>query len=489
MYFSRVQPRFVLRKEFVSCLAVLCLLMLPASGNAKKVSTGYSYVSTETDYDIGLKTYIYAYPMVLLDTTRTQSGHLDNTLYHARTFAEPTDTNVVRPNVDTLYSSAYLNLSKGPLTLTLPDMGDRYYMIQLMDAWTDTFADMGTRTSGNARQKFMIVPPNWTGTIRNNNVNIIKAPTDRVWLLGRIYSDGTTADLKIVNQLQNEMHLTKSASSASESATLAEADEEAGDEDTTVGGTTSSNSGLTPPQIVAQMDAETFFTAFANIMKQNKPHAEDWPMRALMNKIGIYPGSSFRFSSLSTDTQSALNTAVTDALTVIAKNIPAIQPGTVENNTWLFNTLFLGSYGAAYPYRAFMALYGLGANLTDDAIYPSATISLDGSAHTYTIHFASGQLPPVNGFWSITMYTSRGYLYANSINKYAFRSADSFVTNSDGSIDLYIQNQPPSDPGLQASNWLPCPAAAFAMNLRMYWPSTQILYGTSSWKMPAIVTH
>ncbi|MEN6439641.1 MAG: DUF1214 domain-containing protein, partial [Syntrophobacter sp.] len=231
-----------------------------------------------------------------------------------------------------------------------------------------------------------------------------------------------------------------------------------------------------------------FFTTFANIMRKNKPHAEDWPMRALMNKIGIYPGSPFEFNRLSAETQSALNAAVIDAQNVITTNMATLAPGQVINKTWKFDTLFEGSYGAAYPYRAAVARYGIGANLPDDAIYPYVTISLDGSAHTYTIHFDSGQLPPVNAFWSITMYTSEGYLYANSINKYAIRSADSFVTNPDGSIDLYIQNQAPANQALRA-NWLPCPAAPFSVSLRMYWPSTQILYGTSSWKMPAIVAH
>jgi len=473
MSFIASQARFAFLKNILLAAAVLCFVMLPASGNAKGVST-------ETDHDIGLKTYMYAYPMVLLDTTRTQGGYSDNKLYHSRTFADPTETTVIRPNVDTLYTTAYLNLSSGPIVLTVPDMGDRYYMIQLMDAWTDTFADMGTRTSGNAKQKFMIVPPHWTGTIPSDNVNIIKAPTHRVWLLGRIYSDGSAADLEIVNQLQDKMKLTRSASNAPMSAGLAEADEEDAATDITNAGT-----GLTPPQIVAQMDAKTFFTTFAKIMKKNKPHAEDWPMRALMNKIGIYPGSPFKFSSLSAETQSALSTAVTDAQKIILKNIASIQPGTIVN-TWKFNTLFLGSYGAAYPYRAFIAYYGLGANLPDDAIYPGATISMDGSAHTYTIHFDSGQLPPVNAFWSITMYTSSGYLYENSINRYAIRSSDSLVTNADGSVDIYIQNQAPGDSSLQA-NWLPCPAASFTMSLRMYWPSTEVLYGTSSWKMPAIV--
>jgi len=445
-------------------IAALCVFLL----FTPCVSMG---VTQESDYDIGIKAYIYAYPMVLLDTTRQQRNLPDNTFNHLRTFADPNERLVIRPNLDTLYSSAYLNLSQGPITLTLPDMGDRYYMIQLMDYWTDTFANMGTRVTGNTAQKFTIVGPDWKGEIPSSSVRIIKSPTNRVWLLGRLYSNGTTEDLAIVNALQDKMLLSgpgvPETQSVSESAAGA------------------TGSGLTPPQIVAQMDAATFFKTFTRLLKKNGPHQEDWPMRPLLKKIGIYPGATFRFHHLSAETQAALTSATADALKIISTNMAAKIPGTVMN-TWRADTLFAGNYGTAYAYRAYIAMYGLGANLPDDAVYPKPTIALSG-ANNYTIHFESGQLPPAKAFWSITLYDSEGYLLANPINRCAIRSSDSLTYNTDGSMDLYIQNASPGTD--KEANWLPAPTGSFSLALRIYWPGTDLLYGSSTWKMPAIVAH
>lgn len=474
---------FVSIRMFCISVTIFCTFLLPTSSHATvRVSPSLTQSSsTENDYDIGIKAYMYAYPMVLLETTRMQSVMTDNILYNMRNFADPSETDVVRPNIDTLYTIAYLNLSNGPLFLEVPNMGtlpgqevkDRFFMIQLMDWWSDTFADIGTRTSGNSAQTYMIVGPDWAGANPNMQVNMIKSPTNRVWLVGRIYSDGTSDDIATVNMLQDNIKLFDAdivSCSAKKNLKTAE-------------------QASTPPEIVANMSADIFFTTFAGLMKENKPHEADWPMVALLRKIGINPGASFYFKRLSPETQKSLINAASDAQYII-KNLKV--PSNIVNG-WAMNNLFMGSYGAAYPFRAFIAMTGLGANLPDDAIYPTfvATPPPDGSKHNYTIHFLNkDQLPPVNAFWSITMYDEHGYLITNSINRYSISSRDTLNYNSDGSLDLYIQY---GSPGTDLeTNWLPAPNGPFSITLRMYWPTVDVLYGpadpnTPPWQMPAMV--
>lgn len=486
--FIRTRMWFLLSRRFVGMVA-LCAILFPVTGSADGASQ-------ESYYDIALKAYIYAYPMVLLEVTRSQDIYLpDNTLYSQYSFPDASFKKVVSPNLDTLYSEAWIDLSNGPVTLTLPDMGDykghdRYYLVQLMDAWTDTFADMGTRTSGNSEQVYTIVGPHWKGEIPGSNLNIIKSPTNRVWLVVRIFCDNTNPeDIQIVNDLQNRITLTKGQHGKGVTKGLKE-DHSIACEVV--------DPALTPPEIVTKMSAQCFYETFANIMMKNPPHQEDWPMLALLQKIGIYPGTPFDFSGLSNDIQEALVRAAADAPAVI-QGIATMAPGITENNFWQVDTVVNGSYGASYALRAFVALVGLGANLPDDAVYsrPLQTVQLDGSKN-YKIHFANKeQFPPVadEGFWSITLYDAHNHLVANSISKYAIRSVDAgnFVTNDDGSVDIYIQNQPPAPTGnqdtdseIQANNWLPAPTGQFVVQLRMYWPLTSVVYGTSPWQMPAV---
>ncbi len=441
-------------------IAILCIFLLPAIGNA-------AVFPEESLNDIGLKAYLYAYPMVLMETVRMTSGIPDNTLSHARSFNTPTDETVIRPNVDVLYTDLYLNLSHGPVTITFPAMGNRFWIFQCMDWWTDTFADMGTRTSGGSAQTYTFVGPDYQEEIPEKNVNIIRAPTNRVWLFGRIYSSGTPGDLATVHALQNAIKLKGRSvpKHYNESAP------------TTV-------SGTAPQQSVSEMTAETFFETFVSALAINAPHQEDWPTVALLDSIGIVPGRHFNFSSLSSEVQAALTSAMTEAPPIIAG---VAAPGALING-WHFTTMFTGSYGgASIPYRAYIAKVGLGANFPDDAIYPGSVGALNGATNNYTMHFDKGQFPPVNGFWSITLYDGNGNLVSNPINRYAIRSADvnSFVYNSDGSVDIYIQNTSPGS--ASQANWLPCPAGTFGLLLRMYWPNSGVLYGTSTWKMPAVV--
>ncbi len=239
----------------------------------------------------------------------------------------------------------------------------------------------------------------------------------------------------------------------------------------------------TPPQVVEKMDAATFFETFTELMIENPPHIQDWPIVALMSQIGIIPGKVLHFESLDENVQNALNQAVQDAL----KDIH-VQTPIPFKDYWRFMPMFTGSYGANYMFRAAIAFTGLGANLPEDAVYPVTNIDcnseiLDGSKN-YVVHFEKDQIPPTNAFWSLTVYDSEIYLIENPIHRYNLTSRQNVMKlNPDGSLDIYLQD---SSPGVEwESNWLPIPSdEPFSITLRIYWPKREVLEGI--WKLPKV---
>lgn len=189
-------------KTIILGVAVLCVVLLPAVGNAKQKAI----VSGEDVNTIAIKAYIYAYPMMYTEATREWVDIPDNTLENVTKFSTP-DSSANAPNVDTLYSDGFLNLERGPVTLTFPDMGSRYWTFNLYDYWSDDFAEIGTRTTGNSAQSVKIVGPDWPEEIPEGSVKVIRAPTTRVMVINRIWCSGTTQDVAAVNALQNEVKL------------------------------------------------------------------------------------------------------------------------------------------------------------------------------------------------------------------------------------------------------------------------------------------
>jgi len=447
-------------------------------------------MATENLYDIAYQTYIYAYPLVLTKATQLTQNIPDNHFSHLRTLPSPSNRNVVRPNRDTMYSIAWLNLSDGPILLTVPETIDRYYLVQIMDMWTDTFAGPSSRTTGSEGGQFLIVGPNWDGQLPEttspeikeltNDFRLIKSPTNQVWIMVRIEA-GSETEYSIVHEIQDgyqleQIGIPKDQSSQTLSSPrkdprfpkIIQAIEKG---------------VITPPQVVEQMDAATFFETFAELMIENPPHIQDWPIVTLMSQIGIIPGKVLDFESLDKNVQDALNQATQDAL----KNIQNQNPIPFVNN-WRFLPMFTGSYGANYMFRAAIAFTGLAANLPEDAVYPVTNIDcnseiFDGSKK-YVVHFEKDQIPPTNAFWSLTVYDSEIYLIENPIHRYNLTSRQNVMKlNPDGSLDIYLQN---SSPGAEwESNWLPVPSnEPFSITLRIYWPKREVLDGT--WKLPKV---
>jgi hypothetical protein len=417
--------------------------------------------------DIAQRAYLYAYPLVLIEATR---GDMPvNRFTHVPQFPRPDSRQVIRPNADTLYSTAWLDLAREPILIHVPDSVGRFYLLQFMDAWTETFADPGKRTTGTVEQWFAIVGPNWTGKLPER-VTRFDSPTNIAWLLGRTQTNGVS-DYDNVRAFQRGMRIMPLSQYPDGIQTLGSA---------RAFGTAA---GGTPPDRVKAMDPRTFFAAFATAMKANPPHQADAPMIHDLARIGLVPGQDFDASKLSAGQLSALDEGARAASARIERLVTAAastKPG------WGAFSHTVGRYGTDYLGRAGTARLGLGANPPEDAIYINSTADGAGQplngAVQYRMHFEKTGLPPVRAFWSVTAYDQDGYFIANPIGRYAIGDRDSLKFNPDGSLDLYIQSQSPGAD--QESNWLPSGAGPFNLTIRLYWPDEAIIDG--SWRPPAL---
>jgi hypothetical protein len=431
-------------------------------------AAGRAQVSVDEIRSIAERAYTFAYPMVLMEYTR-RGAPSSNAFAHLQQFPDNTFRQVIRPNADTLYSSAWLDLSKEPLMLHVPDTHGRYYLMQMMDAWTETFAAPGARTTGTGEGWFAIVGPGWKGTLPER-AQRIDSPTNMVWLLGRTQTNGAS-DYDNVHAIQRGYLLMPLSQYPD------------GPRRTPQRAAPARASG-TPPQQVQMLPAVEFFDLFAELLTSNPPHPDDAPMMAELKKIGIEPGK-FRTDVLGADGRKALE----DGVRAAAARLSALdgRAGRAGSTGWTGGGGAVGRYGTNYAARAVVARIGLGANPPEDAVYMHCHQDARGEELTgakgYRIHFDAGKLPPVKAFWSLTVYSPEGYFVKNPINRFAIGDRDALKKNADGSVDIYIQ---PSSPGAdRESNWLPSPEGAFNLSMRLYWPSEEILKGT--WIPPAVM--
>jgi len=425
--------------------------------------------------------YIYGYPLVTMEMTRrvmTNAAMPGDTrapmgqLMRMRKFPEPTFVDVTAPNADTLYTTAWFDVGKEPWILSVPDSHGRYYLMPMLDGWTNVFQDPGTRTTGNGPQTYAITGPGWSGTLPLG-VTEYKSPTSVVWLLGRIYCSGTPEDYASVHAMQDQMKLYPLSAW--------------GKSYTPPAGNVDPGIDMKTPvrDQVNRMDAVTYFNLLSKLMVDNPPAAADAPMVARMAEIGFMAGRPFDAAKLGTDSPMVLHGISKEAA---GKMMMAFRTAGKRENGWMFTTK-TGVYGTDYMNRALITAIGLGANLPDDAVYPTSDSDAEGNPYDgtfkYVMHFDKGQLPPAKAFWSLTMYNGQFFFVENPLNRYKLGSANKFVTNADGSVDLYLQHENPG--AAKEANWLPAPDGRFIPMLRLYWPETKppsILDGT--WKIPAV---
>ena len=350
-----------------------------------------------------------------------------NQFAHFRQLPDASDQVVVGLNVDTLYSLASLDLSSGPLILSIPEVGERYWLMQLLDAWNNVPHVVGSRILGGHGGDFAIVGPAWTGMLPEA-VTELRMPTNLSLIGGRTYVAGPD-DYPAVHALQDRYRLVPLEGWGTDWTPPAEVPVQPG-VDT-----------LTPvPRQVLAMTPETFFARLNGLLTANPPYPADVPVMARIAGLGVAPGVEFPWASFEPGVQQAISQGVEAAKQAIGAQEAHLGE---HVNGWQM-ALDLGRYGTRYAYRAAWTFFGVGGNLIEDACYPLAVTDGHGdplnSSHRYRLHFDTEQIPPVNAFWSLTMYDPESYLVANAPNRYSLGDRSGLTYDDDGSLTLYIRD-------------------------------------------------
>lgn len=372
-----------------------------------------------------------------------------------RHYPDSSFRDVTAPNADTLYTTAWIDVGEEPWILGLPDMKDRYFLMPMLDGWTNVFQVPGTRTTGTGAQAYAITGPGWSGQLPPG-VKEYKSPTNLIWILGRIYCTGTAEDYAAAHALQDQIELSPLSA---------------------WGKGYQPAPGKVDPSIdmkkavrdqVNALDAVSYFKLLADLMKTNPPSAADAPELARFAAIGLVPGQDFDAGKLVADFADRIPKAAFDRIMLQFKINPAMK----SIHGWGYTTK-TGLYGTDYLMRALVTAIGLGANRPQDAVYPTSLKDAKDSeydgAHRYVVRLEKGMLPPVQGFWSLTMYDGQYFFVSNPLNRYSISPRQDLKRGVDGSVELYIQNESPGAD--RESNWLPAPRGKFVLMLRMYWPN------------------
>jgi len=428
--------------------------------------------------EIARDAYVYGVPMV--DTWRTMyafsidksgsqyRGPFNTILNIARVFT-PDDTAFVTPNSDTPYSFIGLDLRAEPLVLTVPKMApDRYFVFQLMDLYTFNFAYIGTRATGNGGGSFLIAGPRWQGATPPGITGVIHSETDLASAVGRtqLFNPG---DLENVRQIQAAYRLQPLSAFLGQPAAPAPPAIE----------------WLQPQPAEQARTSPEFFGQLAFLLQfAQPPHPSEVALRERFARIGVEPGKRFDATARSPELQQALRDGMADGQKLIDERRATLGGHTDQ----LFGDRdFLNN---DYVARATGTQVGIGANSREEAMYPilekdAAGQPLDGSRHRYTLRFAPGQLPPVDAFWSVTMYDlPRQLLVPNKLGRYLINSPmlPQLTQDADGGLTLHVQADSPGPD--QEANWLPAPPGPFVVFLRYYLPQQPLLDG--QWQTPSL---
>jgi hypothetical protein len=427
-------------------------------------------VTPEQASELGREAYRYGIPLLEylrirreMTSVRADDGHGNapvNAIANASAFATPDDRTVVAPNHDTFYSLAHLDLGKGPIVLSHPDMGRRYFDFEFVDPYTNVIGYVGTRTTGARAARFQIAWTEKPGR-RIKGVPVIRTRYRRVWMIGRTLATDTAADHR---RAQAKMRRYRLAPAAPEARRPGK-----------------------PRKHPLPKSGLALLDALGRALAQNPPPARDRPILRRLREVGIGPGLSPSDAKLPADVLEALGAGVeaeVDDLPTQSRLHVLTQA--LATGGWLTLDPDVGRYGTDYLLRAQLAILGIGANTPEESVYPTALADSSGDLLTgtsrYRLVFRREQLPPVRGFWSITMYDSDGFLVPNEAERYSLGPTHPpLVRRGDGSIAIAIQRERPAERDV---NWLPAPAGGFRLNMRLYWPKRSVLSGR--WHPPPV---
>ena len=467
---------------FLSALLAALALGACGDGGGNKDATGLEAV------EIATRAYVYGYAPVAVARKAWDQTHSTedeavyapiNELYIDTSTATPESQLWVSPNVNVLYASAHLDLSAQPMVLFTPELQDRYFSWEIMDAYTNAFAYIGSRATGGAEGSFALVGPGFEGDLPAGYTRI-DCPTNAIWLVARIeVTPEDSEDLDVAIGIAQQSVLLPLDEFLTRPADYVNPIIEK------------------PPVDTAALDTDglAFFTVLNDWLTQNPPPAADDAELAQLARIGVGPGFTTDFEALPPEQRLALEAGIRAGSLILTEQ--TFVTGTVFNG-WRYNLgADFGDYGTNYLLRALTARGGLGANVNAEAVYPLRLVDQDGlqlkGDRSYTITFAADQLPvPIDehGFWSITMYDREtGRLVANSIDRYSLGSQNPLATGEDGSITLYLQAESPGSD--IESNWLPTPANGdpFYLLFRAYYPDTEFYTPSDdpAYKLPELL--
>ena len=441
--------------------AIIALNFNPASLVGSQQKKNDALIRYQMAYHVGVMAYLYAYPLVDMHRQMHNETHRlpveqqvlapVNRFYRFPDIVGPHNAGNFRaPNNDTLYYTAWYDVGEEPLIIHTPDTAGRYYTIAVTNQYSEV-THIGRRTTGTAENYFALVPPHWQGTLPAD-VQPVPVETDRGWLLGRMLVNGQE-DFDAAMALVNDVWL----------ASLSEF-----------------TPGRRPPlaeppaaQPIEPMETLEFFRIMNQVMKDLPPRPSEAALVAQFNQVGIGPAENLELAKLDPDTRRGLEQALVDG----AELVQAAAARTIPDfNGWMISH-DIGRYGFKFMHRASVVKGGYG-NLPQESLYPATVFDSEGNlmsgANRYRLHFPAGQLPPVNGFWSLAAYRlSDSQLEENALARYSIGDRTSGIEyGDDGSLTLWLQHDQPAD---SAANWLPVPEGMFILVLRMYEPSEAAL--------------
>lgn len=426
--------------------------------------------------------YLFYYPLVLMEFTRRKIRANDrlhqptppaSLMVHNRRLYNAKWRSVARTNIDTLFSSCWLDLGNRTATLSIPSSQVRFYMYQFLDMWTDTFAVVGVRTIGSKGATFrlqqhpvQLAPANLDSGLDSDDeiVMSIPTPTRHSWIIGRTYATSSPQDVVAARQHQDGVTVSYDTETIEEPAIEVDLPVD------------------TPVGHVDRMSPAEFFQLADALHRREGGHATDWSQILRLQPLGLASAQPFDFLSQ----PEMVRTALTKGFELGADSSSDQLGVSSRQGQWKQFSSGIGIYGNDYRRRAIIARYGLAANPREDAVYLSTNRDNLGRrfsmAETYRIRFEADQLPPAEFFWSITVYDADGQFMDNQWDKYGVRSADGLRYNDDGSLDLLIASSAPTES--RVANWIPVTCSNFTLTLRIYGPGREVLSG--AWEPPAV---
>ena len=430
-----------------------------------------AFVDSETDENIWETVedaYVYAFPLVLMDAIETSATNTEevvtkkapvNQFMHSVALADAQFRTVVTPNVDTIYSQVWYDLSEEPMVYELPKT-DRFCKVQVLDGWTNTAAVLDKAGA------YAITLSTWEGKLPEG-VTRIDVPTSMAWSITRIVLSGEE-DLPNVYAIQEKMKL------------MPLSDYISGDSYEPPRGSYSEENDYIPVDKVLSMDPITFFNKANELMVKNSPTAADKEMLEKIAAVNIGPGMEFDTSVLTGDVAENWKTMLTE---IRLKLIKEGQKFSKKLGQWDYFGEPIGDFNTEYTYRALVALAGLGANTVEVALYPKIEQDADGNTLTgeksYILHFESYPQVLEGGFWSVTAYGDDDFLIDNPIDRYCINDRSGLKVNDDDSVDVILSKDAPED----TTNWLPVGDGGFHLYMRIYTPDMDAL---ETWMAPTI---